>query len=349
MSRCTEASESEKRPEVNELSVVLISKNQAWNMARLVESVLHETAQLGETIASCEIILVDSASTDATIDIARRYPIRILRLRPDQHLGPAAGRYVGYSHTRGCLTLFMDGDTELYPGWLAKGISALNLHPDVAAVTGARIELLTTCRPEDKPPLVDVPVGQASELRQTGGIALYRRSVLEQVGCFNPYLCSDEEPDLCIRIRRAGYRLLRLEHPIFYEYTDPKATPSTKIARWKRNLYLGGGQNLRYHLGRNTFWQVLRERGFGLAPLAWLALGIGSLLPWVLTGQVRWPIAWLALSASIILFDGLRKRSFYRTWTSLVERMLIAEGTVRGFLRRPHPPESYPGRHDVIQ
>src|SRR5205814_10040498 len=42
-----------------------------------------------------------------------------------------------------------------------------------------------------------------------GGAALYRRSVLEHVGTFNPYLFSDEEPELYIRIRHAGYQVLQ--------------------------------------------------------------------------------------------------------------------------------------------
>ena len=104
-----------------ELSIVLISKNQAWNMSRLVESVLRNTT----CVSSREIVLVDSASTDGTIEVASRYPIRILRLRPDQHLTPAAGRYIGYKHTSGELVLFLDGDMELCKGWLETGLQIL--------------------------------------------------------------------------------------------------------------------------------------------------------------------------------------------------------------------------------
>jgi len=43
---------------------------------------------------------------------------------------------------------------------------------------------------------------------------MYRRAVLEEVGTFNPYLNSDEEPELGLRIRHAGYRILELDHPI---------------------------------------------------------------------------------------------------------------------------------------
>jgi len=91
---------------MTELSVVLISKNQEWNTARLIESVLRET----DSLPAREIVLVDWASTDHTTEIAARYPIAVLKLRPEQRLTAAAGRYVGYKRTRGGLVLFLDGD-----------------------------------------------------------------------------------------------------------------------------------------------------------------------------------------------------------------------------------------------
>ena len=72
---------TEQRP-MQRLSVVLISKNQEWNMVRLLQSVLDETACLSDR----EIVLVDSASSDRTVEIAGRYPITILRLHRNQRL-----------------------------------------------------------------------------------------------------------------------------------------------------------------------------------------------------------------------------------------------------------------------
>jgi len=79
-----------------ELSVVLISRNQAWSIVRLMDSVIRETA----SVPSKEIILVDSASTDETVELAGAYPIRILRLQPGQPLSPAIGRYVATNRRR---------------------------------------------------------------------------------------------------------------------------------------------------------------------------------------------------------------------------------------------------------
>jgi len=85
-----------------ELSIILISHNQSWNIPRLIESVLHETTFVQER----EILLVDSASSDGTAELAATFPIRVLRLPASQRLTAAAGRYVGCKHTSGKLVLF---------------------------------------------------------------------------------------------------------------------------------------------------------------------------------------------------------------------------------------------------
>ncbi|MEM7033638.1 MAG: glycosyltransferase family A protein [Chloroflexota bacterium] len=328
-----------------ELTVVLISKNQEWNIARLIESVLEQTS----SVESCEIILVDSASTDQTTEIASQYPITVLKLSADQHLGPAAGRYVGYKHTSGKFVLFLDGDNEMYPGWFEKGWNVLKNEPNYAVVTGPRVPLLTKATDKDKPALIDPPVSDAEDAVHSGGTAMFRRDVLEKVGTFNPYLYSDEEPELAVRIRHAGYRIKYLAHPIAYDYTDPIDEIPTKIARWKRNLYLGAGQNLRYHLGTETFWMYLRERGFGIIPLFGALVGLGAFIGGVISGNFLLIGLWSLVLILFIIFDMIRKRSWYLATVSLVHRLLILDGTVRGFIKKPLAPTSYPGKHEVVR
>src|SRR6058998_1435099 len=90
------------------LSVVLITRNQTENVDRLIASVIGETA----TMESPEVVLVDSASRDDTVERASRHPIKVLRLSESQVLTAAAGRYVGFHATHGAFVLFLDGDME---------------------------------------------------------------------------------------------------------------------------------------------------------------------------------------------------------------------------------------------
>lgn len=330
---------------VIDLAVVLISRNQEWNIARLVESVIQET----HSVPSREIVLVDSASTDRTIDVARSYPTNILRLRLDQPLTPAAGRYVGYQRTRGDLVLFLDGDMELYPGWLERAIRVIQNRPDVAAVTGRIIDLPKKAALHDKPPLNKMDLDGITAVPFAGGAALYRRSVLEQVGTFNPYFFSDEEPELCLRIRHAGYHILQYDHPIAYHYTNPNGALSTLVGRWRRNLFLGYGQIIRSLLGNELLWPYLAERGYGCAPAVGLAIGLIAFLWSLMTQRWTWFGLWVLLVVAVVIGDACRKRSLYRAIYTLVHRMFIVDGTVRGLLSKSLDPTNYPGKVDVIK
>lgn len=328
-----------------ELTVVLISKNQEWNIGRLIESVLTHT----EWAQSREVILVDSASTDRTVEIASEYPIRILKLSDQQFLSPAAGRYIGYQNTSGKYVLFLDGDNELYPRWSQLAASILETNDDVAGLTGKRVLLEEDATDADKPSLVDVATDAFEPIKYTGGCAMFKRSVLEEVGSFNPFLHSDEEPDLAMRIRYAGYRLVRTLYPISYDYAPAVDLVSTKIRRWRRNLYLGAGQNLRYRLGTGAFWSYLRERGFGVIPLIGLFVGLLALVWSVLRLEMYWFGFWVAAVVLLIAADTMRKRSLYLSFVSLVHRLVVADGTLRGFLKKPLDPSEYQSRHIVVQ
>lgn len=330
---------------VTELSVILISKNQEWNITRLIESVMQGTASL----SSIEIVLVDSGSTDETIQTASHYPVRILVLQSDQYLTPAAGRYVGYKYSRGKLVLFLDGDMELCQGWLEKALQVIQDRSDVAVVTGHVVEVPETGGACDKPPWRKSEIDGGVEVSFAGGAALYRRSVLQQVGIFNPYLYSDEEPELCIRVRHAGYKVVRLEYPLVYHYSNPIGTLSTLVRRWRRNLYLGAGQNIRYHLGDEFLWAYLKERGYALIPGLTLGVGLISFFWSWITHQWQWFSLWLLLLGVTIGGDAYRKQSLYRTIISLTERMFIVEGTIRGFLLKPLDPKGYLSQSTVTE
>lgn len=330
---------------MSELSVVLISKDQEWNIARLIDSILKETGHLPET----EVMLVDSASQDRTIESAAQYPIKILRLHSDQRLSASAGRYVGFKHTSGEFVLFLDGDMELCKGWLDQALKLMHSKADVAVVCGRVVDQPITPQMQTLKLTPQPGDSVAVEVQHGGGAALYRRSVLEQVGSFNPYLYSDEEPELCLRIRHAGYRVLRLSRPIVMHYSTPAEELSTLLFRRNRNLWLGFGQSIRYFWGSPLLAPYLRERGWVIAPALFILIGIFSLVVVVLTTQWVWLVLWAGSLVVLALALAIRKHSFKRAIFSLFQRLLILEGTFRGLLIKPYDPRSYPERYDMVR
>ncbi len=330
---------------MTELSIILISKNQEWNIGRLVESVLRETHHF----PSSEIMLVDSASTDQTVEIASRYPISILKLYPNQRLTAGAGRFVGIKQTSGEFLLFLDGDMELCNGWLRQALDLMHSKNDIGVVCGRIIE---RSKNEQEPtPIHLEPTGNSTiaTVRQGGGAAMYRRSVLQQVGSFNPYLYSDEEPDVCLRIRHADFRILRLSHPIAFHYSAPSEAFSTLLGRRSRKLWLGYGQNVRYYLGTPLLWSYIRERGWAISPALGLCGGIIATSATIFLRQWVWIVLWLALVILCTSAIAIQKRSLKRAFFTIFQRLLILEGTIKGFLLEPLEPSTYPGKFDVIQ
>lgn len=328
-----------------ELSIIIITRNQEWNIARLIESVLERTA----CVSSREIVLVDSASTDNTVKIASNYPIKILRLHPDQTLSPLTGRYVGFKYTSGDFILHLDGDMELCHDWVGKALQVFTSRVDTAVVTGEVVDLSKTAMSDDKKPLNEGGSNVVKEVLHGRGAAMYRRSVLEQVGTFIPHIYSDGEPELCLRIRHTGYRILKLDYPIAYHYTDPPKHWSTLVGRWKRRLYIGPGQILRHHIGTEYFWPYFKERAYGIAPLLALVVGILSLILSLLSGQSIWLGLYLLMFAVMIIITAWRKHSLYKTVASLLERLLIAQGTFKGFFLKPMDLNSYEPKLDVVK
>lgn len=331
----------------SEVSVVLISKNQEWNIERLIKSVLEETAYL----PLGRIILVDSASTDRTTEVAAQFPITIIKLNPEQRLTAAAGRYVGYQHTTGDFILFLDGDMELYPGWLDLALEVMKQRTDAGVLCGVvmdrPIDLLTTGKQRGE--VYPVDKLEVEKVLQSGGASLFRRSILEKVAVFNPYLFSEEEPGLCLRIRFAGYQIYRLNFPIVFHYTVEREILSSLFDKRKNNFWLGFGQNLRYFKGSGLFWQYIKERGWFVAPAILGALGIILLLISVFSGSWIWFSVWVLIFLVILISLAIRKRSLKKALLILLRRFLILEGTVRGFFLEPVDPVKYSIKFDMLQ
>src|SRR5262245_62338919 len=133
---------------------------------------------------------------------------------PECDLSPSAGRYVGFHHTSGELVMFVDGDTVIEPDWLRNAIPWFD-RPDVAGVAGFFEDIDDQGRPL---PYVGKRSETVSEMGQLRGSGLYRRKAMERAGTFNPYLVTDEEAELGLRMRRGGWRVVDLAYTMAFHH-----------------------------------------------------------------------------------------------------------------------------------
>ena len=80
-----------------------------------------------------EIILVDDVSTDASVEVAREYPVIIIKL--EEHSGPAAARNWGAIAATGDILFFIDADVKVPSNALSLITETFN-DPSIEAITG---------------------------------------------------------------------------------------------------------------------------------------------------------------------------------------------------------------------
>ena len=108
------------------------------------------------------------------------------------------------------LIQFLDGDCELQPTWLEHGQRTMQARPDAAVVSGRRRERHRDANIYHR--LMDMewdtPIGEVDACH---GDAMMRVAFLRAAGPFDERLIAGEEPELCVRLRAAGGRILRVD------------------------------------------------------------------------------------------------------------------------------------------
>ena len=158
-----------------------------------------------------EIIYVDSASVDDSVERARRAGAKIVQVKAERPCASIA-RNAGWHMAHADLVLFLDGDTVLAPGFMLTAISQFT-DPNIAVVFGNCNEINAPASVYDR--ILDLDWnGPPGPAEFSGGNALMRRKVLEETGGFDDHLIAAEDTELCSRIRALGYAVMHLDLPM---------------------------------------------------------------------------------------------------------------------------------------
>ena len=239
--------------------VVAIGRNEGERLKRCLTSLC--------TVGA--VVYVDSGSTDGSAQYARALGADVIELNLDVAFTAARARNTGF---RRLLTIcpdltyvqFVDGDCEVNGDWLEYAVAFLNTHADIGAVCGRRRE-----RYPDRSIynwMCDLewnrPIG---ETRAFGGDVMIRVDALKAVGGYRDDLIAGEEPELCVRLRAAGWRIWRLDR----EMTLHDAAMTRFRQWWGRTMRAGyayaqgaplHGSSFEYHY----LWESRRARLWGI-------------------------------------------------------------------------------------
>jgi len=193
--------------DAHRMGVVVIGRNEGERLKRCLRSV----CALSE-----HVVYVDSGSSDESVGFSRGMGVAVVALDAGEPFTAARARNHGLHRLLAArpdlrYVFFVDGDCEVIASWPESAARFLDRHADVAVVWGRRRER----HPERSVYnlLCDlewdaVPVG---ETLACGGDAVMRVQALREVHGFRAHLICGEEPELCVRLRKSGWRIWRLD------------------------------------------------------------------------------------------------------------------------------------------
>lgn len=288
-------------PGLSRVGIVAIGRNEGERLKACLRSV----------VGAGPVAYVDSGSTDGSQEFAAGLGVEVVALAVPPAFTAARARNAGAAAllTRAPELEYLqmvDGDCEVREGWIAAAVAALEAEPDLALVFGRRRERhpdrsIYNALADDE---WNVPVGEA---QACGGDVMLRVSSFRQVGGYPETMIAGEEPDMSMRLRKAGWRLRRIDA----EMTLHDAG-MTRFGQWWNRTRRAGHAFAelahRHPEVRSPDWKAICRRIIlwgGVLPAIGLAGLVGGLWwrPLLLV-----PVGWLLLVRLNIMRLAARRR-----------------------------------------
>jgi glycosyltransferase involved in cell wall biosynthesis len=238
------------------VSVVVPAYNREHYIGATLESVQ------AQTFDAWELVVFDDGSTDGTTEVVGTYVADDprIRLASGPNGGVASARNRGFAETdpRSEFVIFLDSDDQWEPDALSSMVAVLDGHPDYVsvygqarcmddegcAIPGDNLEEAMRARLRfEGRRLVPVPGGEPLTFSAlayhnwvtTPGLHVVRRSVLDEVGGFDPSTDPADDWDLVVRISRHGP--IAFLDQIVLHWRRHGSTLTMTSPRWKRAYY----------------------------------------------------------------------------------------------------------------
>ena len=184
------------------IDAVVIGRNEGARLIACLQSLQGRVRRL---------VYVDSGSSDGSVAAAQALGAEVVALDMRHGFTAARARNAGLAVLESPeFVQFVDGDCEVQPEWFAAALAGFAKHPAAVVICGRRRERFPEASVYNRLADLewDTPVGSA---RACGGDALMRFAAVRAVGGYDASLIAGEEPELCLRLRRAGGEVWRIE------------------------------------------------------------------------------------------------------------------------------------------
>ena len=230
------------------VSVLIATWNRREDVLEAVESV-HDQAY-----PYYEVIVVDNASNDGTVEALRTAFPEIKLVILDRNLGASGGRNRGVAVAEGDIVFLLDSDASLGHDTLNHIVNKFRAEPEVGVITCKILNAQTkTLDPNTwiftEKSKIDLDSEFLSFSFCECGAAI-RKEIFDRVGMFWELLFFGREgEDLSLLVLDAGYKILYSPKAIVYH----RASPQKRITGCER-LYLDLRNTLYIYLARYPWW-----------------------------------------------------------------------------------------------
>lgn len=192
-------------PEAVIVSILIRTKNEEKNIKRILDSLMPQKYR------DFEIIIVDSGSTDKTLEIAKKYPVEIFKIEPEKFTYGFALNY-GFKKAKGRYVVCLSADAlPASDDWLETLIK--NFNDDSIAAVMCKTLPWPDCNPFDRRGLLKKfnmkkqEINEGPPLIFSNADSAIRKDVWEKIR-FDETLTGAEEYDWVKKVRELKYKII---------------------------------------------------------------------------------------------------------------------------------------------
>ena len=317
--------------DIENVSFIVIVLNEEFAIKKCLSSI--EKMPL----VNCEIICIDSGSTDNTLAIMKSYRNTINTLRIYKVMGEvnaAVARNVGIKYASKKNIFFIDGDVELNDTFIACAVDVLN-NEVYSAVVGKLKEYQYDDKYKEVISLLDDRncITNRKTTYSCGGIFVATNEAVNKTGTFNESMKCFEDADFTLRMT-SKYKMMAIPENMGIHHTIPYENKTRLLKELKDFRYLSLGFLLKknfFNNKRGVISFLLHQKGilYGLFFLIVLLCGFFFL-----------PILYILLSMFIfdIAIGIFCDKNIFRR---IVLHYAIPVFTGLGFFFHPHKNKDY--------
>jgi GT2 family glycosyltransferase len=232
-----------------EISVIVVN----WNGKHFLETCL--SALRRQTFRDFEILLVDNGSEDGSGEYVRAHFPEVSLIALNENRGFTGANIAGWEQSRGDIVILLNNDTEADPSWLEEIHKAVSDFPRAGSFASKMLffddrQRIDNCGFGLSAGGFTMDLGRGEQdgsawaasrkvFGACGGAAVYRRSMLEDIGFLDPdFFMTFEDLDLSFRAQLRGYECVFLPGAIVYHWLGATMTkyPARQTFFSQRNI-----------------------------------------------------------------------------------------------------------------